>query len=279
MSRGRSVDWRAVSLLRRALGAAALGALTGCATTAASGGAAPGDQAPSPPTVTESTLPPDVTPDLAPATTDPIVAKVQQLLGGQASISREVGDELQRPDVTDDRVFILGDSITEAGGPDSYDTIREALRPLGWRATVDAVKGRTTSEGLRELKRRRSSVHDVVIVLVGHNDPVDPVAYREKLDAMVKELAGVARVIFLTNYEFEPGRDRMNDQLRAVDALTDNVEVVDWNAVVDHTPGAIGPDGLHLTEEGARALAATMAVTLGVAPDGAIDGEPPATGS
>ena len=27
----------------------------------------------------------------------------------------------------------------------------------------------------------------------------------------------------------------MNDQLRVVDALNDNVEVVDWNAVVEHT--------------------------------------------
>jgi lysophospholipase L1-like esterase len=273
------VDWRAVSPLRGALGVAALAALTGCATTAASGGAVPIEQSSPAPTVTDSTLPPDVTPDLAPATTDPIVAAVQQLLGGQASISRPVGDDGQRPDVTDDRVFILGDSIAEAGGPDNYDTIRQALGPLGWRATVDAVKGRTTTEGLRELKRRQRSVHDVVVVLLGHNDPVDPVAYREKLDAIVEELAGVPRVVFLTNYEFEPGRDRMNDQLRVVDALNDNVELVDWNAVVDHTPGAIGPDGLHLTEQGARALAATMAVALGVAPDGPIDGAPPATGS
>ena len=34
--------------------------------------------------------------------------------------------------------------------------------------------------------------------------PVDPVAYREKLDAIVEELAGVPRIVFLTNYEFEP---------------------------------------------------------------------------
>ena len=58
----------------------------------------------------------------------------------------------------------------------------------------------------------------------------------------------------------------MNDQLRVVDALHDNVELVDWNAVAGATDGAIGPDGLHLTRTGARALAATIAVSLGVAP-------------
>jgi hypothetical protein len=52
--------------------------------------------------------------------------------------------------------------------------------------------------------------------------------------------------------------------------------------VAKSTKGAIGPDGLHPTERGAEALAATIAVTLGVAPDGPADAladtsEPPST--
>ena len=188
-----------------------------------------------------------------PAGTDPVVAAVADVLGGQASISRPVGDDGSRPGVRDDRVFVLGDSIVESAGPDFYDTIRQQLVPLGWKPTIDAERGRTTPEGLRVLEQRRRDVHDVAVVLLGHNDAVDPTAYRARIDAIVDELADVPLVLLLTNYEFEAGRDRMNDQLRVVDVLHDNVELVDWNAVAKATPGAIGPDGLHLTRTGARA--------------------------
>ena len=189
------------------------------------------------------------------------------MLGGQASISRPVGDDGSRPQVADDRVFVLGDSITESAGPEIYDTIDGQLEALGWRPTIDAHAGRTTPQGLDVLEDRHDDVHDVVIVLLGHNDvTVDPETYRGQFETMVSELADVPLVLLLTNYEFERGRDRMNDELRLVDALHDNVQLADWDAVARATDGAIGPDGLHLTRTGAQALAATMAVSLGPAP-------------
>ena len=196
----------------------------------------------------------------------PVLQTVEEVLGGQASIARPVGDDGSRPPVDDDRVFVLGDSITESAGPEIYDTIDGQLEALGWRPTIDARAGRTTPEGLDVLERRRDDVHDVVIVLLGHNDAVDPTTYRDRLETMVAELSDVPLVLLLTNYEFERGRDRMNDELRLVDALHDNVQLADWDAVARATDGAIGPDGLHLTRTGAQALAATMAVSLGPAP-------------
>ena len=161
---------------------------------------------------------------------------------------------------------MLGDSIAESAGPEIYDTIDAQLEALGWRPTIDARAGRTTPEGLEVIERRRDDVHDVVIVLLGHNDAIDPETYRDRLETMVAELGDVPLVLLLTNYEFERGRDRMNDELRLVDALHDNVQLVDWDAVAKATDGAIGPDGLHLTRLGAQALAATMAMSLGPAP-------------
>ena len=163
-------------------------------------------------------------------------------------------------------MFVLGDSITESAGPEIYDTIDGQLEALGWRPTIDARAGRTTPRGSTCWSDRRDDVHDVVIVLLGHNDAVDPATYRDRLETMVAELADVPLVLLLTNYEFERGRDRMNDELRLVDALHDNVQLADWDAVARATDGAIGPDGLHLTRTGAQALAATMAVSLGPAP-------------
>ena len=275
-----SAVWRALLALL-ALGAAVL--VAGCSSSAASGGAVPIDELHGSST---SSAPVDGTPDPTadgmsgdslPGGTDPVVAAVADVLGGQASISRPVGDDGSRPEVRDDRVFVLGDSIVESAGPGYYDTIRQQLVPLGWSPTIDAQRGRTTPQGLRVLQQRRRDVHDVAVVLLGHNDAVDPSAYRARIDAIVDELADVPLVLLLTNYEFEPGRDRMNDQLRVVDALHDNVELVDWDAVVKATPGAIGPDGLHLTRTGARALGATLAVALGLAPGGATTAVAPST--
>ena len=273
-----SAVWRALL----ALGAAVL--VAGCSSSAASDGAVPLDELHGSSTSTAGTdaAAPDPTADRGtadsgPAGTDPVAAAVADVLGGQAAISRPVGDDGSRPEVRDDRVFILGDSIVESAGPSYYDTIRQQLVPLGWRPTIDAQRGRTTQEGERVLQQRRRDVHDVAVVLLGHNDAVDPTAYRARIDAIVDELSDVPLVLLLTNYEFEPGRDRMNDQLRVVDALHDNVELVDWNAVVKATPGAVGPDGLHLTRTGARALGATLAVALGLAPGGAAKAVPTTT--
>lgn len=271
-----SAVWRALL----ALGVAVL--VAGCTSSAASDGGVPiGNLPASPATVSDGsgtdgggggddgTAGTAMTNVGGPGATDPVVAAVADVLGGQASISRPVGDDGSRPGVSDDRVFVLGDSIVESAGPAYHDTIREQLVPLGWAPTIDAVRGRTTPEGLRVLQQRRRDVHDAVVVLLGHNDAVDPTAYRTRMEAIVDQLADVPLVLLLTNYEFEPGRDRMNDQLRVIDAMHDNVELVDWDAVVEATPGAIGPDGLHLTRTGARALGATLAVALGLAPGGA----------
>jgi lysophospholipase L1-like esterase len=196
----------------------------------------------------------------------PVLETIEEVLGGQASIARPVGDDGSSPPVGDDRVFVLGDSIVQSAGPEIYDTIDDQLEALGWRPTIDARAGRTTPQGLEVLEGRRDDIHDVVIVLLGHNDAVDPGTYRDRLETMMADLADVPLVLLLTNYEFERGRDRMNDELRLVDALHDNVQLVDWDAVVKATDDAIGPDGLHLTRLGAQALAATMAMSLGPAP-------------
>jgi lysophospholipase L1-like esterase len=259
------LDWLVVPVPRLAL--AAFGALVltaGCTETAATGGAVPIDRGTDPagglPGTTAAGTPPTT------ADASKVVAAVNAVLGGQAAISRPLTDQSDGVAVEDDRVFVLGDSITESTDAQHYGTLDRQLRPLGWAVTIDAKRGRTTQQGIDELDKHGDEVHDAAVVLLGHNDAVDPTAYRKKLDRIVELLSGVRRVVLLTNYEFEPGRDRMNAELWAEAAAHPGVEVVDWNAVVSSTSGAIGPVGLHLTMTGARALAATIAVALGPAP-------------
>jgi len=170
--------------------------------------------------------------------------------------------------VTDDRVFLVGDSITESIGPRYSGAVCHTLEPLGWNVTVDAFMGRTTAEAVQSLRSHLSSVGQVVVILIGHNDAIDPTSYRAQMTRLLGLLPDVPRVLLLTNYEFERGRDRMNQVLRDLAAIDPKIQLVDWNLVVQGTKGAIRGDGLHLTSIGEAALSDTIANALGAAPTG-----------
>jgi lysophospholipase L1-like esterase len=169
--------------------------------------------------------------------------------------------------LTDNHVFLLGDSITESVGPRYSGTVCTSLEPLGWNVIVDAHMGRNTTQATKELHDHLDSVGQVLVVLIGHNDPIDPAAYRTKIGALLSLVPTVPRILLLTNYQFETGRDRMNAVLGDVAAGDPRIQLVDWNAVVSSTAHAIGGDGLHLSSIGEVTLADTLATALGRAPD------------
>jgi hypothetical protein len=68
-------------------------------------------------------------------------------------------------------------------------------------------------------------------------------------------LQGVARVIWLDQREFAPGRAEMNAELRAAAARYPNLDVVDWNAAVAAHPDYVYSDGIHLTASGQQGMA------------------------
>ncbi len=160
------------------------------------------------------------------------------------------------PTVTDNRVYLVGDSITESISSRYSGAVCDTLGPLGWNVTVDAYQGRHTAEAAQSLRAHRSGVGQVVVVLIGHNDAVDPESYRTQIERLIGLVPDARRVLLLTNYEFERGRDRMNDVLREIASADgeggakDRIELVDWNAAVEAVDGAIRSDGLHLTDDG-----------------------------
>ena len=188
------------------------------------------------------------------------------------------------PVVTDNRVFVVGDSITESIASRYSGLICDALGPLGWDVVVDAVQGRRTDQAVRSLRTNRERVGQTVMVLIGHNDGVDPESYRSRIDQLIALVPDARRILLLTNYEFERGRDRMNDVLREIAAVDgdggpdDRLQLVDWNAAVEDLDDAIRRDGIHLTDAGQRALATVMAAALGAAPgQGGVPDEPSCT--
>jgi lysophospholipase L1-like esterase len=176
------------------------------------------------------------------------------------------------PVITDNRVYLVGDSITESISSRYSGAVCDALNPLGWDVTVDAVMGRRTTEAVQSLRVHLTDVGQVLVVLIGHNDGIDPASYKTQLDRLIALVPDVRRIYLLTNYQFEKGRDRMNAVLQQEAAADgtggpdDRIELVDWNTVVSGVKGAIRQDGLHLTSIGQEALAGTIASALGLAP-------------
>jgi lysophospholipase L1-like esterase len=176
------------------------------------------------------------------------------------------------PVITDNRVYLVGDSITESISSRYSGAVCDALNPLGWDVTVDAVMGRRTTEAVQSLRAHLTDVGQVLVVLIGHNDGIDPASYKTQLDRLIALVPDVRRIYLLTNYQFEKGRDRMNAVLQQEAAADgtggpdDRIELVDWNTVVSGVKGAIRQDGLHLTSIGQEALAGTIASALGLAP-------------
>ena len=75
------------------------------------------------------------------------------------------------PEVTDDRVYLVGDSITESIASRYSGVVCDALTPLGWNVTVDARQGRTTGEAVQSLRANRSRVGEVVSTSAGSGRP------------------------------------------------------------------------------------------------------------
>ena len=97
-----------------------------------------------------------------------------------------------------------------------------------------------------------------VVINLGTNGPPSVSDLAKSLDA----LAGSKRVVLVTTSEPRWWQDETNDRLRSAAAGRPNVVVADWYAVASGRPGYFVSDGVHLTQAGAEAYAATIAAAL-----------------
>jgi len=155
------------------------------------------------------------------------------------------------------RVYVIGDSVMLG----ARDTVVAALP--GWQVTVDAQQSLSLLGAISTLQARRAEMGDVVVVELGSNDGTDRGEWRRRIDLAMSALAGVPRVIWVTQHDFQPGRAAMNEELEAAAARFASLDVADWNAVVATYPGLVGPDGVHLTAAGQASMAKVIADHVG----------------
>jgi hypothetical protein len=170
--------------------------------------------------------------------------------------------------LSDPRVFVLGDSILASTGPCCTNQLQQVLGPLGWQITLDAQPDRTPAQALEVLQARRNEIGQVAVILIGNSaEPGGDV--KLELQTMLSLLAGVPRVVLMTVSEVGEQAKAVNEVVREAGVREPNrVVLVDWDNVAKSTKNVLMKDHYHLTELGSEVLARAIATVLGPAPVG-----------
>lgn len=163
-------------------------------------------------------------------------------------------------------VLVVGDSLEVGTGPH----LRRELDSVA--LTIEARKGRPSSEGVGVVRERLQPGHRVVVFDLGVNDdPSQPSALARNLEevrALVDD-----RCLIVATLSRPPlngvSIEGMNRVVRKFVADTPRAHLFDWRSATRSDPGLLGPDGLHPGPAGyvARARLLARAITDCLDPD------------
>ncbi len=160
------------------------------------------------------------------------------------------------------RVTLIGDSVATgiaynvdaksilATGIDLDLEVAVCRRLAGDSCPYDGVRPPTLVDLLPSLR-----LGPTVVVAVGYNDYETTFAATVETVLNALEKASVAHVLWLTLRAERQSYLNMNDLVRAAVAQHPELTVVDWNLYSRSHPDWFQPDGLHLTDVGAVAMA------------------------
>jgi Putative Ig domain len=117
-----------------------------------------------------------------------------------------------------------------------------------------------------------------VVVELGYNDPAG--TFQQNLEQSIAALlaAGVQRILWVNLHEWRPQYARMNDVLDAAGQRHPELTVLDWRTYSNNRWSWFQGDGVHLTYEGAIAMATFLhdSILEGLSPLAVGDVEAPA---
>lgn len=166
-------------------------------------------------------------------------------------------------------VAVVGDSLTLA----AENEIEAALTRLGLDVLViDGLESRRMVRGGSELPPGVDAIDDVLdaglepelwIIALGTNDigsGSSPDSFDDDVVSVLTRIPPGAPVIWVDLWirDRSAATAEANGAIRSVAALRPAMRVVDWHTHGDD-PGIITRDGIHLTEDGQRLFAASMA--------------------
>ena len=161
-------------------------------------------------------------------------------------------------------VTFVGDSVSE-----SIDYVRSARRTLSRRFAVQfdlkvcrrlvapscAFQGSAPPTALQAVQAYGTRLGDVLVVDVGYNE--DSRGYGRGIDQVMRAAHrdGATGVVWVTLRETRDIYRRTNTAIRSAAQRWPQLVVVDWNAYSAGRSSFFRGDGLHLTAQGAEALA------------------------
>jgi lysophospholipase L1-like esterase len=152
-------------------------------------------------------------------------------------------------------ILALGDSLLV--GAVEHGGLEETLARDGWRLEVVAERGRTVPWALQQVEARRRPVPRTVLVVLGTNPGAGVAGFQDEVELFLEALRsrGARRILWIPPHR--EGDRRYREKVEILEGLAgEGLAVPDWGAVLDRHPEWVGGDGIHLTEEGYRALAA-----------------------
>ena len=211
------------------------------------------------------------------ASGDTVLAGIGRIPGGAGpggSLSLD-GADLAVPGVqgqligaraTGNRLLVIGDSILAGTAARYGNEMCNALRPLGWRTSVEAESGQPAAFGREVLRARITEGWDAAVVLLGTNPSASIDRYRQDMERIVVSLAP-RPTLLLTTTLFRDSQKAVNDVIRELASSNDHVSVLDWGTA-SAQPGVLNNDGVHPTVLGRALLVKSVAGALGPAPEG-----------
>jgi lysophospholipase L1-like esterase len=170
-----------------------------------------------------------------------VLALAVALVGAVFAVTRD--DDASTDDTG--RVTLVGDSLNVGVEP----FLRDELS--GWRVDARDRVGRTTREGIDELRRLGAGLAPVVVVSLGTNDLDGSEEEFRAHVAEATEIVGPGRCLLwatiLRDGVERTGFDRV---LRAASAANENVRLVDWAEMVAQDASLLASDLVHGTPEG-----------------------------
>ena len=164
--------------------------------------------------------------------------------------------------VPPERVTVIGDSVATAVqyNPDARALLGRGIdldlelavcrRLVGDSCPYQGIRPPTLVDLLPALQ-----LGGTVVVALGYNDyeATFPASVETALQAL--ERAGIEHILWLTLRAERPSYLQMNDVIRAAAERHPGLNVVDWNLYSRSHPDWFQPEGIHLTDLGAVALA------------------------
>lgn len=167
-------------------------------------------------------------------------------------------------------LYVLGDSLT-VGMRDKAD-LPSTLTDAGWQVTkLNALGGRTIDQGLAEIDKDAATVKDstTALVALGTNDfNRDAASVQRSMQATVDKLKGINPDVEIKWVDFyiasgdgeRPDSRKLNQALDTV-AAANGIDVVQWGDS-EEAGTSLGPDGVHMTDEGYGAMAAFVTKSI-----------------